>query len=73
MKYGSRKFIIALLLILCSLLITCAVLYMVPTAELVAIMPVLLGFDGVLLGAIAVMYPVANVFESSKWSNSDEP
>ena len=72
MKYGSRKFIIALVLILCALIITAAVLYMVPTVELVAIMPVLLGFDGVLLGAVAVMYPVSNVFESSKWSKGSE-
>ena len=66
MKYGSRKFIIALVLILCALLITAAVLYTVPIDSLVIILPALLGFDGILLGAVAVMYPVTNVIESIK-------
>lgn len=71
MRYSSRKFLIALLLIFTVLYITWLTVHIIPPALLVSVMPALLGFDGIVLGAVAVMYPVANVFQTSKWGGND--
>ena len=71
-KFASRKFIIAVLLIIATLFLAYTAMHLIPVTLLVGVMPAILGFAGVVLGAVAVMYPVTNVFANSKWSNSNE-
>lgn len=66
MKYGSRKFIIAVLIILVTLIICGIVIDVTPAADLVKIIPSLLGFTTTTITATAVMYPASNVLEAIK-------
>lgn len=66
MKYGSRKFIIAILLALVTLAICGIVIDITPAASLVEVIPSILGFATTVLTAIAVMYPASNVLEAIK-------
>lgn len=71
MRLTSRKFIIAILLIVATIAICAMVLNAVPAASLVSVIPTLFGFAGIVLGAVAVMYPASNVFQTSKWSKDN--
>lgn len=66
MKFGSRKFIVAILLIFMVLLLNIVILEATPIAAFAAIVPTLIGMDTAVLSAVAIMYPAANTFESWK-------
>lgn len=66
MKYGSRKFIIAVLIILVTLLIFGIVITVAPATTLVELIPSLLGFATTTITATAIMYPFSNVLEAIK-------
>lgn len=66
MKFGSRKFIVAVLLILMVLLLNIVILGAIPVAAFAAVVPSLIGMNTAVLSAVAIMYPAANTFESWK-------
>lgn len=70
-RWDSRKFIIAILLILSTLILCITAMNIIPVDQLVGAIPAILGFAGVVLGAVAVMYPAANAFQTSKWSREE--
>ena len=70
-KYGSRKFIVALLLITSVGFLSYTAMHLIPTIELIEAISSILGFAGLVLSAVAVMYPVTNVFQASKWGGGE--
>jgi len=65
-KYGSRKLIVAVLLMAIVLLIFQMVLSAVPAAGLAIVVPSLVGMATAVLTAVAIMYPAFNAITNIK-------